>query len=90
MSVGKHEEPEILVLPPSPELPKTHSPLPAEPRAPSPSVETSSSDPSEESSPTTTETEAPDRPISEGEILYSYGQLLAAKGDAFPDLLSFL
>ncbi|XP_032091892.1 protein TALPID3 isoform X1 [Thamnophis elegans] len=91
MSVGKHEEPEILVLPTSPELPKTHSPLPAEPRAPSPSVETSSSDPSEESSPTTTETEAPDRPISEGEILYSYGQLLAAKalaegGLSFPNL----
>ncbi|XP_058018945.1 protein TALPID3 isoform X3 [Ahaetulla prasina] len=91
MSVGQHEEPEILILPISPELPQTHSPLPAEPRAPSPSVETSSSDPSEESSPTTTETEAPDRPISEGEILYSYGQLLAAKalaegGLSFPNL----
>ncbi|ETE73524.1 hypothetical protein L345_00656, partial [Ophiophagus hannah] len=91
MSVGKHEEPEILVLPTSPELPKTHSPLPAEPRAPSSSMETSSSDSSEESSPTTTETEAPDKPISEGEILYSYGQLLAAKalaegGLSFPNI----
>ncbi|XP_039175438.1 protein TALPID3 isoform X1 [Crotalus tigris] len=87
MSVGKHEEPEILV---SPEMPKSHSPLlPAEP--PSASVETSSSGPSEESSPTTTETEAADIPISEGEILYSYGQLLAAKalaegGLPFPNL----
>lgn len=88
MSVGKHEEPEILVLPVSPEVPESHSPLPEEP--PSASVETSSSGSSEESSPTTTETEAADRPISEGEILYSYGQLLAAKGDAFSDLLSFL
>ncbi|XP_063146541.1 protein TALPID3 isoform X2 [Candoia aspera] len=91
MSVGKHEEPETLVLPDSPELPKSHSPLPAEPRAPSPSVETSSSGPSEESSPTTTETEAADRPISEGEVLYSYGQLLAGKalaegGLSFPNL----
>ncbi|XP_026525973.1 protein TALPID3 [Notechis scutatus] len=91
MSVGKHEEPEILVLPISPELPKAHSPLLAEPRAPSPSMETSSSDSSEESSPTTTETEAPDKPISEGEILYSYGQLLAAKalaegGLSFPTI----
>ncbi|KAL7992760.1 hypothetical protein Chor_017016 [Crotalus horridus] len=86
MSVGKHEEPEILV---SPEMPKSHSPLPAE--LPSASVETSSSGPSEESSPTTTETEAADIPISEGEILYSYGQLLAAKalaegGLPFPNL----
>uniref|UniRef100_A0A8C6VHJ6 KIAA0586 n=1 Tax=Naja naja TaxID=35670 RepID=A0A8C6VHJ6_NAJNA len=91
MSVGKHEEPEVLVLPTSSELPKTQSPLPAEPRAPSPSMETSSSDSSEESSPTTTETEAPDKPISEGEILYSYGQLLAAKalaegGLSFPNI----
>ncbi|KAM6462566.1 protein TALPID3 isoform 2-T2 [Liasis olivaceus] len=91
MSVGKHEEPETLVLPASPELPKSHSPLPAEPRAPSPSVETPSSGPSEESSPTATETEAADRPISEGEVLYSYGQLLAAKalaegGLSFPNL----
>uniref|UniRef100_A0A8C5WZJ8 KIAA0586 n=1 Tax=Laticauda laticaudata TaxID=8630 RepID=A0A8C5WZJ8_LATLA len=91
MSVGQHEEPEMLVLPTSPELPKTHSPLLVEPRAPSPSMETSSSDTSEESSPTTTETEAPDKPISEGEILYSYGQLLAAKalaegGLSFPNI----
>ncbi|XP_070606262.1 protein TALPID3 isoform X2 [Erythrolamprus reginae] len=91
MSVGEHEEPEILVLPTSPELPPSHSPLPAEPRAASPSVQSSNSDPSEESSPATTETEAPDRPISEGEVLYSYSQLLAAKalaeaGLSFPNL----
>ncbi|KAJ7345412.1 hypothetical protein JRQ81_001362 [Phrynocephalus forsythii] len=49
-------------------------------RAPSLSIHTPSSGPStEESSLSTTETETADRPISEGEVLYSYGQLLAAK-----------
>ncbi|XP_053104548.1 protein TALPID3 isoform X2 [Hemicordylus capensis] len=80
MSVAKHEEPDSLVLPTSPEQVQPHNLLLQEPRIPSPSVHTPSSGPStEESSLTVTETETVDRPISEGEVLYSYGQLLATR-----------
>ncbi|XP_042308937.1 protein TALPID3 isoform X2 [Sceloporus undulatus] len=79
MSVAKHEEPDNLVLPAS-VLTEPHDLQSQEPRAQSPSLHTPSSGSStEESSPTTTETETVDRPISEGELLCSYGQLLAAK-----------
>ncbi|XP_060127133.1 LOW QUALITY PROTEIN: protein TALPID3 [Zootoca vivipara] len=82
MSVAKHEEPDTLVLP-APEPTEPHEPPLQEPRAPSPSVHTPSSGLStEESSLTATETETAGRPISEGEILYSYGQMLAAKAFA--------
>ncbi|CAI5764763.1 protein TALPID3 isoform X1 [Podarcis lilfordi] len=82
MSVAKHEEPDTLVLP-APEPTEPHELPLQEPRAPSPSVHTPSSGLStEESSLTATETETTGRPISEGEILYSYGQLLAAKAFA--------
>ncbi|KAH0620278.1 hypothetical protein JD844_020427 [Phrynosoma platyrhinos] len=79
MSVAKHEEPDSLVFPAS-VLTEPQDLQSQEPRAPSPSVHTPSSGPStEESSLTTTEAETVDRPISEGEVLYSYGQLIAAK-----------
>nr|XP_016852753.1 PREDICTED: protein TALPID3 isoform X2 [Anolis carolinensis] len=78
MSVAKHEEPDSLVLPAS--VPIAPQDLQSqEPRARSPSVQSPSSGPSTEESLTTTETETTDKPISEGEVLYSYGQLLAVK-----------
>nr|XP_060611124.1 protein TALPID3 [Anolis sagrei ordinatus] len=78
MSVAKHEEPDSLVLPAS--VPTAPQDLqPPEPRARSPSVQSPSSGPSTEESPTTTETETTDKPISDGEVLYSYGQMLAVK-----------
>ncbi|XP_074852390.1 protein TALPID3 [Carettochelys insculpta] len=76
MSVAKDEEPEMLISPVSPEPIKS---LICEPRVPSP-VNTPSSGPSShESSLTVTQTETADRPISEGEVLFSYGQLVAAR-----------
>uniref|UniRef100_A0A8C4VMG1 KIAA0586 n=1 Tax=Gopherus evgoodei TaxID=1825980 RepID=A0A8C4VMG1_9SAUR len=73
MSVAKDEEPEMLILP-SPEPVRPFESLPCEPRVPSP-VHTPSSGPStHESSLTVTETETADKPISEGEVLFSYGQ----------------
>ncbi|XP_043404727.1 protein TALPID3 isoform X5 [Chelonia mydas] len=78
MSVAKDEEPEMLILP-SPEPIRPFESLPCEPRVPSP-VHTPSSGPStHESSLTVTETETADKPISEGEVLFSYGQLVAAR-----------
>ncbi|TFK05437.1 fetal and adult testis-expressed transcript protein [Platysternon megacephalum] len=78
MSVAKDEEPEMLILP-SPEPIRPFESLPCEPRLPSP-VHTPSSGPStHESSLTVTETETADKPISEGEVLFSYGQLVAAR-----------
>ncbi|XP_050808463.1 protein TALPID3 isoform X5 [Gopherus flavomarginatus] len=78
MSVAKDEEPEMLILP-SPEPVRPVESLPCEPRVPSP-VHTPSSGPStHESSLTVTETETADKPISEGEVLFSYGQLVAAR-----------
>ncbi|KAM7164753.1 protein TALPID3 isoform 2-T5 [Macrochelys suwanniensis] len=78
MSVAKDEEPEMLILP-SPEPLRPFESLPCEPRVPSP-VHTPSSGPStHESSLTVTETETADKPISEGEVLFSYGHLVAAR-----------
>ncbi|XP_039392128.1 protein TALPID3 isoform X4 [Mauremys reevesii] len=78
MSVAKDEEPEMLILP-SPEPVRPFESLPCETRLPSP-VHTPSSGPStHESSLTVTETETADKPISEGEVLFSYGQLVAAR-----------
>uniref|UniRef100_A0A8C0J1I0 KIAA0586 n=1 Tax=Chelonoidis abingdonii TaxID=106734 RepID=A0A8C0J1I0_CHEAB len=87
MSVAKDEEPEMLILP-SPEPVRPFESLPCEPKAPSP-VHTPSSGPStHESSLTVTETETADKPISEGEVLFSYGQLVAARvgGLSLPNL----
>ncbi|XP_054827230.1 protein TALPID3 isoform X2 [Eublepharis macularius] len=80
MSVAKDEEPENLVLPPPLEPIPPLEPLLQEPPVPSSPVHTLSSGPStEESSLTITETETADRPISEGEVLFSYGQLVAVR-----------
>uniref|UniRef100_A0A8C3T6Z6 KIAA0586 n=1 Tax=Chelydra serpentina TaxID=8475 RepID=A0A8C3T6Z6_CHESE len=87
MSVAKDEEPEMLILP-SPEPLRPFESLPCEPRVPSP-VHTPSSGPStHESSLTVTETETADKPISEGEVLFSYGHLVAARegGLSLPNL----
>lgn len=79
MSVAKDEEPDMLILPISPEPIRPTESLPCEPRVPSP-VRTPSSGPStQESSLTVSETTTADRPISEGEVLFSYGQLVAAR-----------
>ncbi|XP_067410975.1 protein TALPID3 isoform X2 [Emydura macquarii macquarii] len=81
MSVAKDEEPEILILPTSPEPIRPFESVLYEPRVPSP-VHTPSSGPSTHESSLTvteTETETVDRPISEGEVLFSYGQLVAAR-----------
>ncbi|KAJ6658030.1 hypothetical protein lerEdw1_001689 [Lerista edwardsae] len=81
MSVATHEEPDHLVLPPSPEQDQPHDLPRPEPSIPPPSAHTPSSGPSTvESSLIVTETETADRPISEGEVLYSYGQLVVARG----------
>ncbi|XP_061468435.1 protein TALPID3 isoform X2 [Rhineura floridana] len=81
MSVAKHEEPDTLVLPAPHEPTEPHDPPLQEPRVPSPSVHTPTSGTSTEES-SLTATETGDRPISEGEVLFSYGQLLAAKAFA--------
>ncbi|XP_060030890.1 protein TALPID3 isoform X2 [Erinaceus europaeus] len=78
MSVAKDEEPESMDLPAQPIFPKPlpFSALPADTKAPSP-VQMSSSDSSTMESTlsaTVTETETLDRPISEGEILFNFGQ----------------
>ncbi|XP_077180081.1 protein TALPID3 isoform X2 [Paroedura picta] len=92
MSVAKEEEPENLVLPPSPQPTPPPGPLLREPPIASSPPRTLSSGPStEESSLTATETETADRPISEGEVLFSYGQVaavraLAEEGLSLPNL----
>ncbi|XP_064007248.1 protein TALPID3 isoform X3 [Pogoniulus pusillus] len=73
MSVANDEEPEALILPPQQSSPKVLESLPADPQVPPGSSEQST----QESSITLTETETEDRPISEGEVLFSYGQVLA-------------
>ncbi|XP_042538467.1 protein TALPID3 [Dipodomys spectabilis] len=83
MSVAKEEEPEDMVLPAQPAPPESvpFIPFPAAPKAPSPVQMISSRSSTLEStlSATVTETETLDRPISEGEILFSYGQKLATR-----------
>ncbi|XP_074092009.1 protein TALPID3 isoform X2 [Macrotis lagotis] len=87
MSVAWDEEPENLVLPvpstvPDPVIFKS---FPVEVQAPSPVHTLSSDQMTQESSSsciTTTETETLERPISEGEILFSYGQKMATRDRA--------
>uniref|UniRef100_A0A7N4PVH4 KIAA0586 n=1 Tax=Sarcophilus harrisii TaxID=9305 RepID=A0A7N4PVH4_SARHA len=84
MSVARDEEPENLVLPipsssPNPIIFRS---FPLEARVPSPVNTPSSDQMTQESSSsyvTTTETETVERPISEGEILFSYGQKMATR-----------
>ncbi|XP_073923997.1 protein TALPID3 isoform X6 [Castor canadensis] len=83
MSVAKDEEPESVDFPPQPAPPESipFTPFLAGTKAPSPLHVTSSGSSTLEStlSVTVTETETLDRPISEGEILFSCGQKLAPK-----------
>nr|XP_056707156.1 protein TALPID3 [Euleptes europaea] len=80
MSVAKDEELENLVSPPPPEPIESPDPRLQEPPIPSCPVHSLSSSLSpEESSLTATETETADRPISEGEVLFSYGQVVAMR-----------
>ncbi|XP_047287970.1 protein TALPID3 isoform X18 [Homo sapiens] len=83
MSVAKDEEPESMDFPaqPPPPEPVPFMPFPAGTKAPSPSQMPGSDSSTLEStlSVTVTETETLDKPISEGEILFSCGQKLAPK-----------
>ncbi|OXB72186.1 UNVERIFIED_CONTAM: hypothetical protein H355_016588 [Colinus virginianus] len=88
MSVANDEEPEALILPSGQSSPRPSRSLPCEPQV-SPAAPTDSSEQStQESSLTPTETETADGPISEGEVLFSCGQVLAARegGLPFPNL----
>ncbi|XP_029454065.1 protein TALPID3 isoform X2 [Rhinatrema bivittatum] len=64
--------PEGSLVSPSP-VPQAPSPVPV------PSPSSTSSAQRSSSTETVTETDTPDRPISEGEVLYSYGQMVAAR-----------
>ncbi|XP_074960324.1 protein TALPID3 isoform X1 [Phalacrocorax aristotelis] len=81
MSVANDEEPEALILPSQQLSARPFELLPCNPQAPSPVPTVSSGQSTQESSLTLTETETEtaDRPISEGEVLFSYGQMLAAR-----------
>lgn len=81
MSVANDEEPEALILPSWQSSPRPFQSLPCEPQVPSPAPTDSSEQSTQESSPTLTETETADRPISEGEVLFSCDQMLAARGN---------
>uniref|UniRef100_A0A8D0EHE1 KIAA0586 n=1 Tax=Strix occidentalis caurina TaxID=311401 RepID=A0A8D0EHE1_STROC len=79
MSVANDEEPEALILPSQQLSARPFESLPSNPQVPSPVPTVSSGQSMQESSLTLTETETADRPISEGEVLFSYGQMLAAR-----------
>ncbi|XP_061318408.1 protein TALPID3 isoform X3 [Pezoporus flaviventris] len=81
MSVANDEEPEALILPAQQSSARPFESLPCNPQVPSPVPTVSSGQSTQESSLTLTETETEtaDRPISEGEVLFSYGQVLAAR-----------
>ncbi|XP_027698705.1 protein TALPID3 isoform X2 [Vombatus ursinus] len=87
MSVARDEEPENLVLPVPSTVPNPviFTSFPIEAPAPSPVRTPGSDQMTQESSSsyvTTTETETLARPISEGEILFSYGQKMATRDRA--------
>ncbi|KFM02035.1 TALPID3 protein, partial [Aptenodytes forsteri] len=94
MSVANDEEPEALILPSQQSSARPFESLPCNPQVPSPVPTVSSGQSTQESSLTLTETETEtaDRPISEGEVLFSYGQMLAARegGLSLPNLAESL
>ncbi|KFQ68577.1 TALPID3 protein, partial [Phaethon lepturus] len=92
MSVANDEEPEALILPSQQSSARPFKLLPCDPQVPSPVPTVSSGQSTQESSLTLTETESADRPISEGEVLFSYGQMLAPRegGLSFPNLADSL
>lgn len=83
MSVANDEEPEALILASQQSAARPFESLPCDPQVPSPVPTVSSGQSTQESSLTLTETETEtaERPISEGEVLFSYGQMLAAGGN---------
>ncbi|XP_057200366.1 protein TALPID3 isoform X2 [Triplophysa rosa] len=104
MSVAREDEEESLIptVSPLPSKPQTAPPPPfpviQEPPLPSPAAESESSsteESSSSSSDTVTETETAARHISEGELLFSHGQMAAVRvlneeGILLPNLLSSL
>ncbi|NWH50243.1 TALD3 protein, partial [Fregata magnificens] len=94
MSVANDEEPEAFILPSQQSSARPFESLPCNPQVPSPVPTVSSGQSTQESSLTLTETETEtvDRPISEGEVLFSYGQMLAARegGLSLPNLAESL
>nr|XP_033807095.1 protein TALPID3 isoform X2 [Geotrypetes seraphini] len=86
MSVAKEEEAESLISRSSPEPERSLVSVLPGPRTPSPvpvpSPSSSSSEESTSSTYTVTETDTADRPISEGEVLYSFGQMVVARAVA--------
>ncbi|XP_032301021.1 protein TALPID3 isoform X3 [Coturnix japonica] len=93
MSVANDEEPEALISPSWQSSPKPFQLLPHEPQVPSAEPTDSSEQSTQESSLTPTETETADRPISEGEVLFSCDQMLAARAEgglSFPNLTESL
>ncbi|XP_053925156.1 protein TALPID3 isoform X3 [Cuculus canorus] len=88
ISVAKDEEPEDLDASQHLAVRPSES-LPCEPQVPSPVPTVGSGQSTQESSLTLTETETEttDRPISEGEVLFSYGQVPAARALAEGGLL---
>uniref|UniRef100_A0A8B9D4B9 KIAA0586 n=1 Tax=Anser cygnoides TaxID=8845 RepID=A0A8B9D4B9_ANSCY len=84
MSVANDEEPEALIIPSWQSSPRPVESLPCEPQVPSATSTVSSEQSTQESSLTLTETETADRPISEGEVVFSYGQMLAAREGGLP------
>ncbi|XP_073494859.1 protein TALPID3 isoform X2 [Phyllobates terribilis] len=88
MTVAEEEEPKSLITSPETQKPIVPSPK----RDVTPPHSSSSSSTSTEESSTVTESDTPDRPLSEGEVLYSDGQIiipgdLAAGGLVFPNLM---
>ncbi|KFP16054.1 TALPID3 protein, partial [Egretta garzetta] len=94
MSVANDEEPEALILASQQSAARPFESLPCDPQVPSPVPTVSSGQSTQESSLTLTETETEtaERPISEGEVLFSYGQMLAAGegGLSLPNLTESL
>ncbi|XP_077121180.1 protein TALPID3 isoform X2 [Ranitomeya variabilis] len=89
MTVAEEEEPKSLISVTSPE---TQKPIVPSKRELTPPHSSSSSSTSTEESSTVTESDTPDKPLSEGEVLYSDGQIivprdLAAGGLVFPNLM---
>ncbi|KAM9294402.1 protein TALPID3 [Gastrophryne carolinensis] len=97
MTVAADEEPSIITRASSPESEKAVPELPKQ-RTPSPVPSSPDSAPSTDESSLTiavTETDTTDKPISEGEIIYSYGQIAAAQaiaegGIVYPNLADSL
>ncbi|XP_051478601.1 protein TALPID3 isoform X2 [Apus apus] len=84
MSVANEEEPEALILPSQQSSVRSLELLPCNSQVPSPVPTVSSEQSSQESGLTLTETdtETAARPISEGEVLVSSGQVLPTRGSA--------